>query len=149
MWMQNNTWKCILLSSSHRAEKAMVTPISFALQGTLVLLLQSHMVMAFGKRSELRLRVLDWVLGKAFLAQLIKNLSGFMANCCCLPSSHTSNLEIKKPFQGLCFTDEPWCSDAAPRGRAVVPWPWKSLVSLVCKLLSMRGRCLTHTCTHF
>lgn len=73
----------------------MVTPISFALQGTLVLLLQSHMVMAFGKRSELRLRVLDWVLGKAFLAQLIKNLSGFMANCCCLPSSHTSNLEIK------------------------------------------------------
>lgn len=44
--------------------------ISFALQRTLVLLLQSHVVMAFGKRREQHLGVLVWVLGKAFLAQL-------------------------------------------------------------------------------
>lgn len=44
--------------------------ISFALQRTLVLLLQSHVVMAFGKRTEQHLGVPVWVLGKAFLAQL-------------------------------------------------------------------------------
>lgn len=144
MWMQNNAWKCILLSSPHWGEKA--TELSFPLPCRELWFCSCSptWLWPLGKGRSSTWGFLSGCWKRPFWHScLIKNLSGFMASCWCYPSSYTSNLEVKatprSPFHRWALVQ--WCYT---QGVGSGSQPWKSLVSLLCKLLSVRGRCLTY-----